>query len=247
MDYLIPRSLPEALFMFITFSFGAFLCFIVGRVYFAYLPSETSPIMRTRARLIILTAFIACAYFLVKIVTVGGYFWPILASPPLIGLSSMLLIGAALTYFAGLLSNKIYVHYVIASRNIRSWRTFKDLSYLSVRLIRLCPDVAQPVIKPSFLRFVLNPDYYLYCMVIAILDGKTMLDDLLAEGALHEELPLWEGDTLRDAAQVKQALQFVHPSEDFWEIVSEYRRASRQLIYGSYRGNVKGEMDVEIN
>ena len=224
--------------MFITFSVGAFLCFIVGRAYFAYLPSETSPIMRTRARLIILTAFIACAYFLVKIVTVGGYFWPILASPPLIGLSSMLLIGAALAYFAGLLSNRMYVHYVIMSRNIRSWRTFKDLSYLTVRLIRLCPDVAQPVMNPSFLKFVLNPDYYLYSMVITIMDGMTMLNDLLSEGALHEELPLWEGDTLRDVVQVKQALQSIRPSEDFWEIVGEYRQASRQLICGSYRGNI---------
>jgi hypothetical protein len=241
MDYLVPRSLPEAGFMLITFSFGAYLCFTVGRVYLAFLPLEASPIMRIRSRLIILTAFIACAYFVVKVATVLGYYWPFLASQTLIDLSSILLVVSALSFFSALLGNKMYVRVAMISRNIHSWGTFKELRYLTGQLLRLCPDVIMPITNPSFWRFVLNPEYYLYRTIISIMDGKTILDDLLSEGALCGELPLWEGDTLRDVVMMKHALQCVRPSEDFWEIVSEYQRASRQLMQNKFPSNVSGE------
>lgn len=56
-----------------------------------------------------------------------------------------------------------------------------------------------------------------------------MLDDLLSEGALHSEPPLWEGDVLQEVIRVKQALQSIRSSDDFWEIVGEYRAAGRSL------------------
>ena len=236
-NYLIPRSLPEVGLMSITFSFGVCLCFTVGRVYLAFLPLETSPIMRTRTRLIILTAFSACAYFVVKIATVASYYWPFLGLQAVIELSSILLVVSALFFFSALLGNKMYVQFTVISRNIRSWKTFKELQYLTIRLLSLYPEVIMPITHPSFWRFVLNPEYYLYRTLISIMDGKCILDDLLSEGALEGELPLWEGDTLREVLLMKQALQFVHPSEDFWAIVSEYQRASRELVQNEYRNN----------
>lgn len=229
-NYFVPRSVPEALFMFVTFSFAVLLCATVVRAYVAYLPSEQSPIMRTRSLLIIVSTSAGCAYFLVKIALIGGYFWPFLASQALIDLSWALLVFTAFSHFSALLSNKIYVRLVVISKNIRSWSTFQDLRYLMRRLLRLCPDAALLPSNPSFWRFVLSPEYYLYRAIITIMDGKTILDDLLSEGALVGEPALWEGDMLQEVVQVKRALQSINPTGDFGQIVSEYRRASRILI-----------------
>ena len=225
----VPQSLPEVLFMVITFALGILLSATVSRVYLTYLPSETAPIMRIRSILIIASTFIVCGYFIVKIIIAAGYFWPALASQGLIDLSWAFLISTVLLYFSFLLSNRMYAPLVVISRNIQSWRTFQDLRYIREGLLRLFPEVVLPVPEPSFWRFMLNPEYHLYRAVIAIMDGKTMLDDLLSEGALHSEPPLWEGDMLQEVEHMKQALQSISSSGDFWGIVSEYRKAGRSL------------------
>jgi hypothetical protein len=230
MDYYLPRSLPEVVFLFIAFSFAATLCAVVVKVYLIYLNQEGSAVMRTRAILIVVSTSSACAYFLVKIATVGGYFWSPLGSQALIDLSSMLLVISALLHFSALLSNKLYLPLVLLGRNIQSWGTYKDLKYLTERLNLLCPEVVLPTTNPSLLTFLLNPEYYLYSAIIAIMDGKTMLDDFLMEGALQGEPALWEGDMLREALRVKRTLQSVDASGSFWTMVSEYRRASQGLI-----------------
>lgn len=86
-DYFVPRSLPEVLFMVITFELGILLSIVVSKVYLAYLPSETAPLMRIRAILIIASAFTVSGYFIVKIMIAFGYFWPVLASEGLMDLS----------------------------------------------------------------------------------------------------------------------------------------------------------------
>jgi hypothetical protein len=55
------------------------------------------------------------------------------------------------------------------------------------------------------------------------------VDDLLTEGALSGEPALWEGVMLREVVRVNQALQSVNQLGNFWELVNEYRRASREL------------------
>ncbi len=244
--YYIPRSLPEAVFMFIMFSLSGFLCITLGRVYLAYLPQETSPIMRTRAILIIVSMFIGCGYFLIKILTVGGYFWIPLASQNLINLSLALLVVSAISHFSGLLSNKVYIRFVMASRSIKNWRTFRDLKYLMGRLLLVCPDLKPPIIDPSFWKFLSNPEYYLYRAVIAIMDGKTILDDLLSEGALSGEPALWERDKAREVVRVERVLQSINPSGNFWELVNEYRHASRSLSRGQDR-NPAWEIGINGN
>ena len=232
MDYFVPRSLPEAWFMFTTFIFGVILCAFVDKIYLSYLPLERSPIMRVRTILIIVSTFFACVYFLVKIVTVGGYYWPCFGSQALINYSMVLLVLSTTLHFSALLSNQLYIPIVLISRKIEGWSTFKDLKYLTDRMQQLCPEVVLPLPSPSVLSFLLNPEYYLYNAIIAIMDGKSMLDDLLLEEAFKGEPALWEGDMLREALRVKRALQSINQSEDFWNIVKEYRQASRRLIIG---------------
>src|SRR5258706_974521 len=232
MDYFVPQSLPEVWFMFTTFIVGAAMCAFVDKIYLSYLPLEGSPIMRVRTILIIVSTFFACVYFLVKIVTVAGYYWPIFGSQVGINFSMVLLVLSTILHFSALLSNQLYIPLVLISRKFEGWSTFKDLRYLTDRMQQLCPEVVLPLPSPSVLSFMLNPEYHLYNAIIAIMDGKTMLDDLLLEGAFNGEPALWEGDMLREALRVKRALQSINQSEDFWNIVKEYRQVSRKLIIG---------------
>ncbi len=234
----VPQSLPEVLFMVITFALGTLLSATVSRVYLTYLPSETAQIMRIRSILIVASGFIVCGYFIVKIIIAGGYFWPVLASQGLINLSWIFMISTVFLYSSFLLSNKMYARVMVISRNIQNWMIFQDLRYIREGLLRLFPEAVPPVTEPSFWEFMLNPEYYLYRAVITIMDGKTMLNDLLCEGALHSEPPLWEGDMLQEVIRVKQALQSISSSDDFWEIVGEYRKAGRSLARAQHRVSV---------
>ncbi len=226
----VPRNLPEAIYRFMAFFYGGILCLVVARAYLAYFPLEKSAVLRLRAIMVIMCSFSTGSFFLVRIAQVAGYFWPLLGSPALNSLSIALLVLSSFMFFAAFLSNKIYARFVVIARNIRSWKTLQDLGYLKRQLMRLCPEAFLPATNPSFLSFVFNPEYYLYRVIITIMDGKTLLDDLLAEGALRGEPVLWEGDLLREVVQVKRALQSINPSGDFWEIVDEYRRVSKRLF-----------------
>ena len=229
MDYLIPRSLPEVAFLFVPFLLGAALSAFVGKMYLRHLPLEKSPVMRARSLCIITEAGLASAYFLVKIVTVLGYFLPILASPVFINLSSFLLISAILVHFSSLLSNKIYVPLVVISRKVASWGAFQDLQRLRRRLQSLCPEVAFTFTAPSLKEFLSDPEYYLYQSIVAIMDSKTMLDDFLLEGAAQEPM-LWEGELLQEARRMRQALQSVDGTDDFWDLVKSYQDTSKALL-----------------
>ena len=59
MDYLIPRSLPEVVFLFVPFLLGAALCAFVSKIYLGHLPLEKSPVMRARSLCIITGAGLA--------------------------------------------------------------------------------------------------------------------------------------------------------------------------------------------
>ncbi len=230
----VPQNLPEAIYRFMVFFFGGILCIVVARAYLAYFPLEKSAVLRLRACMIILCAFSTGSFFMVRIAQIAGYFWAPLGSAALNSLSVVLLVLSSFLFFAAFLSNKIYARFVVVSRNIQSWRTLQDLRYLKKQLIRLCPEVILPATNPSFLSFLFNPEYYLYRAIITIMDGKTFLDDLLAEGALRGEPALWEGDLLREVIQVKQVLQSINPLGDFWETVAEYRRASKSLFHDRF-------------
>ena len=81
--------------------------------------------------------------------------------------------------------------------------------------------------------FLLNPEYYLYSAIVIILDGKSMLADFLLVGMIPGQPSFWEDDMIQEAIKVNQFLQAVNPSEDFWEIVGAYSRASQSLLQNS--------------
>lgn len=233
-NHHVPQSLPEAMFMLTMFACAFTLCIFMSKSNIAYLPVEKSTVMRLRVFSIILTSVIAGIYSLVKIILIGGYFWPFLVSPALINLSLALLILTALFWTASLLSNKVYIRMIVISRSFRSWNTFQDLKYMMDRLLRLCPEVALPVSKPPFWKFMLNPEYYLYRAIVLILDSKAMLADFLSESEITGNMPFWDDGLQEEAIEVNQVLQSIPPVDDFWEMVIEYQRASKELLHNRY-------------
>ncbi|MBL8080439.1 MAG: hypothetical protein JNM55_20885 [Anaerolineales bacterium] len=240
-NYFTPRSLPEALFMLSAFSLAMIFCLFIGKIYLAYLPSEKSAVMHIRTMWFIVGSFSGSAYFITKIILAAGYFWPVLIFQKLVDISWFFLILTLLTHLSALLNNKLYLPLVVTSRRFQEWSMFKDLNYLVERFRQLCPEVALPSTNPSFLSFYLNSEYHLYRAVIAVMDGKTMLDDVLMEGALQGEPSLWEGDLLREAVRLKRALQAINPSGNFWEIAQEYRFVSKGLLQ-----TMSSELNVEV-
>jgi hypothetical protein len=239
-----PQNFPEALFKFIAFSFGSLLCGVVCRAYLAHFPLEKSAVIRLKVLTSILCSFCACAYFLVKIAQIGGYFWPWLASSTINRLSLVFLVLSSILYFVAFLNNKLYVQFMVISRNIQSWNSFRHLKYLIERILRLCPVVTLSPNSPPFWGFLQNPEYYLYNAIVIILDGKSMLADFLLVGTIPGQPAFWEDDMLQEAIKVNQVLQAVNQSEDFWEIVGAYSRASQSLLQNS---NFALDINYDIN
>jgi hypothetical protein len=231
-NYHVARSFPEASFRFVMYFFSLVLLILHYKVFMTYLPSEKSPLMYMRIVAFIVSTIFSAMYFVVMIImVVGGYFWPFLGSQILIDLSSVLFVVSAFLVLFSLSSNKIYLRFIVMSKSLANWQAFKDLDYLMKRLLVLCPVVALPTNNPSFLRFLSNPEFYLYRAIVIILDGSTMLADFLSETAHPGEPALWEANLLEEAVRVNQVLQSVQQSENFWEIVNEYKRASRELFH----------------
>lgn len=224
-----PRSLPEVVFRFVAFFSGGVMCVVVAKAYLMYYPLEKSSILRVRAIMVTLCAVSTFLFFLVRIAQLTGYFLPLLASVTLNNLSVALLALSSLLYFSAFLNHETYARLVNILSIFKRWRTFQDLMYLKERLLRLCPEVVSPAPNPSFWMFVFNPEYYLYCILIAIMDSRTMLEDLVSEGVLRGVTPLDEGNLLEEVAQIRRALQPVNPSGDFWKVVDEYRYAGKVL------------------
>lgn len=224
-----PRSLPEVVFRFIAFFSGGVMCIVVAKAYLMFYSLEKSSILRLRAVMVALCALSTFLFFLVRIAQLAGYFWSLLDSVALNNLSFALLALSSLLYFSAFLNHETYARLVNILSIFKRWRTFQDLMYLKERLLRLCPEVVSPAPNPSFGRFVFNPEYYLYCILIAIMDSRTMLEDLVSEGVLRGVTPLDEGNLLEEVAQIRRALQPVNPSGDFWKVVDEYRYAGKEL------------------
>jgi hypothetical protein len=144
-------------------------------------------------------------------------------------------ISAILLFFPAFLSDKLYAQFVITLRNIQSWRAHQDLQRLVRVIILICEPMGLPAEYPNFIRFLLNPEYYLYRDVIMTLDGKVMLAYFVAQvDAASPEVKaraMDEHDELiEEARRIHEALQAVETPKDFAEIVETYRGVSQRLF-----------------
>lgn len=228
--YYTAQSFPEVSFKVLMYLSALIILIFMNKAHIAYLPLEKSPIMYMRVVIFIVSAFSAQMYFIVMILLVAGcYFWPFIPSQALINLSSIFFTFSACIVPVSLLSNRIYARFVIASRVVEHWHAFQDMKYLVERLMLLCPVIGLPYNRPNFLKFLFDPEHYLYHTVIIILDSKTILAEFLSESREPDTHPIWETRILEEAIQINQKLQSANPSTDFDDIVETYRRISREL------------------
>jgi hypothetical protein len=231
-SFFVPQSIPEVVFIAIVSFFAIGMCTLLVATHLVYFPAKKFTLMRLRTLLMILCVSTSGIFLFLRVITFASYIWPFLMFPALVPLSYALLICTTLLFFSVFLSNRLYARFVVLSKSIESWRAFQDLKYLVDRLLLLCPLVALPTNNPPFWKFLSNPEYYLYRAVVIILDGQTMLADFLSEPTMPGEPAFWEDGMLREAVRVNQALQFVHQSSEFYEIVDAYRRVSQELFKG---------------
>jgi len=226
----IPGSAAEMVFKLVLFTFGALFCVIMASACYQYLNQEKVSVTKYRIVTIILTASAGGAYFFTKTILTLGYLWPPLSAVWIHKLSQLLEIGTAFLWAGSFLHSSVYARILAYLRGLRYWFIYQDLDYLIDSLERLCPPVGMSRSKPKLWEFMRNSDYYLYRAIVHILDGKTLIADFLADTLPIDKLRArWDDRGFLEATRLNSVLQGVNSNDDYLELISTYRLASRRL------------------
>ncbi len=230
-DQPIPATAAEMIFKLVMFTYATIFCTIMAVACFRYLNQEKAVVTKYRIVTIILTATGGGAFFFSKAVLALGYLWHPLGTEWLHTLSKLLMYGTAVLWFGSFLHNNVYARVLAFSRGIRSWPRYKDLAYLVAKLELLCPPVGMSTSKPGFWQFVRNSDYHLYRAIVHILDGKTLIADFLDDTIPIDRLRArWDNNGYLEAVRLNRVLQEIKSNDDYLDMISAYRLASRELM-----------------
>ena len=171
------------------------------------------------------------AFFFTKILLTLGYLWHPLGAEWMLTLSHVVMVATAMLWGGSFIHNNLYARALALLRGIRSWPTYQDLVYLVKQLECLYPPIGMGLSKPTYWQFVRNSDYYLYRAMVHILDGKTLISDFLTDTTTIDKLhPRWDNDGYLEALHMNASLQEIKSDDDYLEMLSEYRLASRKLM-----------------
>ena len=226
----IPETAAEMYLKLGLFTYATILCAIMAVACYRYLNQESVAVTKYRIVTIILTAMGGGAFFFTKTVLALSYLWHPFGAKWVYTLSMLLMVGTAILWVSAFLHNNVYARVLTILRGIRYWPTYQDLAALVENLERLCPPVGMSMSKPNFWHFVRNSDYHLYRAIVHILDGKTLiadfLDDTIPLDRLHAR---WDNDGYLEAMRLDSVLRGINSSDDYPELISAYRLASRKL------------------
>ena len=226
-----PDSVAEMVFKLVMFTHAIILCTIIAAACYHYINLERVIVTKYRIATISLTAMGGATFFFTKIVLTLGYIWHPLGAEWILTLSHLLMVTTAILWGGSFIHSNLYVRALALLRGIRSWPTYQDLIYLVERLERLCPPIGIVLNKPTFWQFVRNSDYHLYRAIVHILDGKTLIADFLADTSPIDKLQArWDKDGYLEALHMYASLQEIKSDDDYLEMLSEYRLASRKLM-----------------
>jgi hypothetical protein len=227
----VPATAAEMAFKLVLFTFATVFCAIMAIACYRYLSQEKVMVTKYRIITIILTASGGGAFFFTKTILTLGYLWQPLGARWIYILSMLLMVGTAILWGGSFLHSNVYARILAISRGVRYWLTYQDLAALVENLERLCPSVGMSMSKPNFWEFVRNSDYHLYRVIVHILDGKTLIADFLNDTVPIDRLRArWDENGYLEALRLNAILQGIKPNDDFLEIISAYRIASRKLI-----------------
>lgn len=225
-----PQSFEEILLFAIASFFGVIMCMVLVGIQLRYFPAKKFTLMRLRTTLLILFISTTAAFLLTRFVILAAYLWAFPVPAIITPLAYLLLILIMIFFFLMLLSNRLLAQFIMLSSMIKSWHTFQDLMLLVDQLTLLCPTIGLPPDKPHFWQFMFNAEYYTYRAIIIILDSKAMLVDTLDRLAKPDTSLLWDSDLHKKAIRINELLQTANPSNDFADIVENYRHVSRTLF-----------------
>jgi hypothetical protein len=226
----IPGSAGEMIFKLVIFTYATLLCFIMAFACYRYLNQEQVAVTKYRIIAIILTGASGGVFFFTKTVLSLSYLWGPLGADWIHLLSKVLQVGTAMLWGGSFLHSNVYVRVLAIFRGVRYWPIYQDLLALVENLERLCPPVGMSMDKPGFWQFVRNSDYHLYRAIVNILDGKTLIADFLDDTIPLDQLRArWTQTSYLEAVRLNTALNAINSSEDYLDLISAYRLASRRL------------------
>lgn len=226
-----PDSAAEMVFKLIMFTHALVLCTIIAAACFHYINLERVIVTRYRIAAISFTAIGGSTFFLTKIVLTLGYLWHALGAEWILIFSHIVMVTTAMLWGGSFVHSNLYARALALLRGILYWSTYQDLKYLVNRLERLCPPIGMMLERPTFRQFIRNSDYHLYRAIVDILDGRTLISDFLTDTTTLDKLnPRWDKDGYQEALRINTSLHEIKSDDDYLEMISEYRLASRKLM-----------------
>ena len=225
-----PQSFEEILLFAIVSFFGMIMCMILVGIQVRYFPAPKFAVMRLRTTFLMLFISAIATFLPTRFVILAAYLGSFPVPAIITPLSYILLILIMFFFFLMLLSNRRLAQFIMLSSMLKSWQTFQDLMLLVDQLTLLCPTIGLPPDKPHFWQFMFNAEYYTYRAIIIILDSKAMLVDMLDRLAKPDTSLRWDSDLHKKAIRINELLQTANPSNDFADIVENYRHVSRALF-----------------
>ena len=218
-------------FKLVMFTHAIILCSIIAMACIHYVTLERVVVTKYRIATISLTAIFGGAFFITKSILALGYLWHPLGAEWIHSLSKLLMVATAMLWGASFIHSKMYASGLAYFRGIRYWPAFQDLVYLVDRLEHLCPPVGMEMSRPNFREFLHRSDYYLYRAMVHILDGKTLIADYLDDTIPVDKLRArWNQVSYLEATRVNTILREIKADEEYPEMISAYRQASRKLM-----------------
>lgn len=227
----IPASASEMIFKLVMFTHAIILCTIIAMACVHYVNQEKVAVTKYRIATISLTAIFGGAFFFTKSILALGYLWYPLGAEWIHSLSKLLMVATAMLWGGSFIHSNMYARALAYLRGIRYWPAFRDLVHLVNRLEHLCPPVGMEMSKPNFWEFLRNSDYHLYRAMVHILDGKTLIADFLDDTIPVDKLRArWDQVSYLEATRVNAILREIEADEEYPEMISAYRLASRKLM-----------------
>jgi len=227
----IPATATEMVFKLVMFTHAIVLCTIIAVACLHYVNQEKVAVTKYRIATISFTAMCGGAFFFTKSLLALSFLWHSLGAEWIHSLSKLLMVATAMLWGGSFIHSKTYARVLAYSRGIRYWTAFQDLVYLVDRLEHLCPPVGMEMSRPDFWEYLRRSDYYLYRAMVHILDGKTLIADYLDDTIpVNKLLARWKTDSYLEATRVNTILREIKADEEYLEMISAYRQASRKLM-----------------
>lgn len=229
-EELLPYTLPLLLFRVVGYCYVGFACWVVFKTFNSL--QRHDKVLHTRLRwlLLCLVAGMGISFFVIRIV----YFTYVYIHPGLADSATVRTL-AMITRVLAICCVGWVVFFIPAPilqtltrpiLHLDKLMALRELSVIQSEIATLSPPVVPPDTDRSWRERQRNLDFHLYRGIIAILDGKKTLTNLV-----EREAGLPEANNLK-AQRLYHVLVTVDDNGDFHDLITHYRTIGRQWRKG---------------